>query len=119
MRPEMDSNRPNHYDEPGGLLDELAARRNDPDFTAAFFAAAGLKGATTIVDKLRRHDLETTAGHCRALAEAVNTAVTKRPGVLGAEWRPESLRSLPADVLGVLVARGRYPSAWLLELVRP
>ncbi|MBG0817426.1 hypothetical protein [Planomonospora sp. ID82291] len=119
MRPEMDSNYSNHYDELGALLDELAARRHDPDFTAAFLAAAGLGGATTIVEKLRRHGLETTSAHRRALAEAVNTAVTKRPDALGAEWRPESLASLPAGVLGVLVARGRYSGRWLSELVRP
>lgn len=114
----MDSNYVNNYDELGKLMGELEARRNDADFTSAFFAATGLKGATYIVEQLRKHDLETTGKHRRSLAEAVNTAITKRPGALGPEWRPSGLKELPADVLGVLIARGAYSKEWLLSLTR-
>ncbi|WP_182897012.1 DUF6571 family protein [Microbispora sp. H10830] len=94
------------------LVAELNARRNDPDFVAAFFAALGAKGTLGLVEKLRT-GMDHPEKAIDTVSQAFGTAVREGGDVPGfAEVRYELvtgkapaaagawLRPLPASSAG-------------------
>lgn len=106
----------NVYD---GILDRLAGRRKDADFTAGFFAALGPKGAAAVLRKLNHYHGESAQKHWKTMGEALATAVAQRPKTLGPAWEPENLGKTQGSDLGLVLGHGRFPSGWFTEVVRP
>jgi len=106
----------NVYD---GIFDRLAERRQDPDFTAGFFATLGPKGAATALRKLNDYHGESGKKHWKSMGEALATAVARRPKTLGPSWEPENLAKIQASSLGLVLGHGRFPFTWLAEVIRP
>ncbi|MER6829991.1 hypothetical protein ABT352_28680 [Streptosporangium sp. NPDC000563] len=102
-----------------GIFGQLAERRQDPDFTAGFFATLGPKGAAAALRKLNDYHGESAKKHWKTMGEALATAVARRPKTLGPSWEPENLRKIQAGNLGLVLGHGRFPFTWLAKVIRP
>ncbi|MBT2235568.1 DUF6571 family protein [Nonomuraea sp. NEAU-A123] len=126
-----------HDDELGALIAQLDTHRDDPDFTAAFFAGLGVEGTLDIVGKLRagmRDPEKAIDVVSRAFGTAVrgggvvSRAYSERSGVFTgtdvpgfAELKNELARGpgKPGDrALGWLLRAGDFPPEWLAKVVR-
>ncbi|MEZ7127741.1 DUF6571 family protein [Nonomuraea sp. AD125B] len=129
-------NRP-HDEELAALIAELAAHRDDPDFTAAFFAGLGVDGTLAIAGKLRQGmrdpekaiDVVSRAfgtamrgGDVVSRGHGERSAVFTGSDVPGfAKLKNELARgpSLPGDrSLGWLLRAGDFPPEWLAKVVK-
>ncbi|MEO3814542.1 DUF6571 family protein [Sphaerisporangium sp. B11E5] len=114
------------------IIDTLADHVNDPEFTAAFFAALGLE-ATVLLPVLARQKIGTKNGVGTLAPPSLNdkvlttvsaafaTAVTAGSHVPGFAAIKEALRTRPMSRLdqfgaGLLVISGKFPAAWLAQV---
>ncbi|MFC6366749.1 DUF6571 family protein [Nonomuraea thailandensis] len=126
-----------HDDALRTLMTELDAHRDDPDFTAAFFAGLGVEGTLGIVGKLRAGmrdpekaiDVVSRAfGTAVRGADVVSRGYGERSGVFTgtdvpgfAKLKNEFARgpSKPGDrSLGWLLRAGDFPPEWLAKVVK-
>ncbi|MEV4077205.1 DUF6571 family protein [Nonomuraea fuscirosea] len=126
-----------HDAELGALIAELDAHRDDPDFTAAFFARLGVEGTLGIAGKLRK-GMRDPEKAIDVVSRAFGTAVrggdvvsrgardgsavftgTDVPGF--AQLKAELTRGpgKPGDrSLGWLLRAGDFPPEWLAKVVK-
>ncbi|MEU8361126.1 DUF6571 family protein [Nonomuraea sp. NPDC048882] len=128
--------RPNDA-ELGALIAELDAHRDDPDFTAAFFARLGVEGTLNIAGKLRQ-GMRDPEKAIDVVSRAFGTAIrggdvvtragredsavftgTDVPGF--ARLKDELTREPPEPghrALGWLLRAGDFPPEWLAKVVK-
>jgi hypothetical protein len=109
------------------VLGELAAHKNDPDFTAAFFAALG-PAKTLELPRLLRENIAGMAAPLAPpdpddkvltlLSQAFGTAVTAGADVPGFAAIKEAMAKAPAKSadVGALLYAGEFPAEWLAEI---
>ncbi|MCC5579045.1 hypothetical protein IMZ11_25805 [Microtetraspora sp. AC03309] len=108
------------------VIDELDANKDDPDFTAAFFAALGTKGTLELPSTLRRQyqglmtddPIRPDERLLRILSEAFGTAVTGGSAVPGFAKIRDKVQSSSDDWdervgAGLLLGAGKFPTGWL------
>ncbi|MDP9865711.1 MULTISPECIES: DUF6571 family protein [Streptosporangium] len=114
-------------DEYGQIVKELAAHKNDADFTAAFFAALGTEGTIGLPALLRKN---LDSSHPRPLAatpdpddevlrmvsQAFGTAVTAGSRVPGFVKIKDAIRNAGPKA-GLLLSGGKFPAEWLTDVV--
>ncbi|MEO3858062.1 hypothetical protein [Acrocarpospora sp. B8E8] len=114
-----------------GLIAELEAGEDDPDFTAAFFAALGVEKVLSLPSVLRQNEflidppavlspLRSDERMLRILSVAFGTAVTGGAKVPGfAEIMDRVRRAAPRERqgAGLLIGAGKFPAEWLAGLV--
>ncbi|MBB6475682.1 DUF6571 family protein [Sphaerisporangium rubeum] len=115
------------------IIDTLADHVNDPEFTAAFFAALGLE-ATLLLPVLARKKIGMPNGVgtvqppdpsdkvLTTISNAFATAITAGTHIPGMAAIKEALRTTPATRLNrfgtsLLVLTGRFPADWLAQVV--
>ncbi|WP_424530707.1 DUF6571 family protein [Sphaerisporangium viridialbum] len=113
------------------IVDALASHVNDPEYTAAFFAALGRQGTLDLPATLR-HNLappgEATLapprsddGVLRTISQAFGTAVSAGSHVPGFSQIKDSLANTalsgPDQVnAGLLLSAGSFPAKWLAQV---
>ncbi|MGV9774969.1 DUF6571 family protein [Streptosporangium sp. NPDC003464] len=114
-------------DEYGQIVKELAAHKNDADFTAAFFAALGTEGTIGLPALLRKN---LDSSHPRPLAatpnpddevlrmvsQAFGTAVTAGSRVPGFAKVKDAIRNAGPKA-ALLLSGGKFPAEWLTDVV--
>ncbi|MEV7966845.1 DUF6571 family protein [Sphaerisporangium sp. NPDC088356] len=113
------------------IVDTLAAHVNDPEYTAAFFAALGRQGTLDLPATLR-HNLappgESTLAPprpndeaLRTVSQALGTAVSAGSHVPGFSQIKDSLMSTTMSGpdrfnAGLLLSAGSFPAKWLAQV---
>ncbi|WP_344936455.1 DUF6571 family protein [Sphaerisporangium flaviroseum] len=113
----------------GEIVNALAAHVNDPDYTAAFFAALGVEGTRELPMMLRQHlkspeeALLTPKRQdevIRTVSLALGTAVAAGSGVAGFTKvkdglaKPENRHDEAGT--GLLLSSGAFPAEWLAQI---
>jgi hypothetical protein len=126
-----------HDDELRALIAELDAHRDDPDFTAAFFAGLGVEGTLGIVGKLQKgmrdpekaidvvsHAFGTAVrgGDVVSRGHGEGSGVFTGTGVPGFAKLKNELAQGPSKPgnrsLGWLLWKGNFPPEWLAKVVK-
>jgi hypothetical protein len=107
------------------VVEELAAHADDAEFTAAFFAALGVKKTLELPERLRKGlpgGQEDRAGAVAMLSRAFGTAISGTAGGKGLAEISKKLQSGVATneektAIAHLLSEGRFPTEWLAGVV--
>ncbi len=104
------------------IVATLADHADDAEFTAAFFAALGVRETLKLTERLRHGLTENEDSAIETVSRAFGTAISGGAAIVGFAAIGKSMKGRAESEderqgMGDLLSAGRFPTAWLAQVV--